>query len=366
MRLVTTIGGGSMDTYAQHLAAQLPVPTLVTDVYQQVAELFNVPLLSRTAARAAWQDLGFIRTLRRVREPLHLPNHHLGRYGCFLAVPYIVTVHDLIRYFDFKGWGPFIHRPNLRDRLYLGLDYAGIRRATAILAVSHTTKRDLVHYLGIPAERIVVTYEGIDHARFRPVTRRLVDPPYLLFVGSEHPRKNLATLLMALRLLKDQARFRDLTLVKVGAAGGREAPFRRQTLASIAALGLEGDVRFTGRVPDEDLPAYYAGAACLVLPSRYEGFGFPPLEAMACACPAIVSSTGALPELAGDAALVVDPRDPRALARAIAALLSDDCLRRELVERGLRRARRFSWERTAEETLAVYRAVDGRRPGAAG
>src|SRR5207245_4927092 len=106
---------------------------------QQVAELFNVPLLSRTAGRAIWQDVEFIRTLRRVREALHLPNQHLGRYGSFLSVPYVVTVHDLIRYFDLKGWGPFIHRPNLRDRIYLHLDYAGIRRATAIIAVSQTT-----------------------------------------------------------------------------------------------------------------------------------------------------------------------------------------------------------------------------------
>jgi len=363
MRLVTTVGGGSMDAYAQCLAQELTrhggVRTLQTDVYQRVAELFNVPLLSRVAAGAAREDAHFIATLRRVREPVHLPNHHLGRYGRFLTVPYVVTVHDLIRYFDCKGWGPFIHRPNLRDRLYLSLDYAGIRRATVIIAVSHTTKRDLVRHLGIPPERIVVTYEGIDHARFRPVARRLVAPPYVLFVGSEHPRKNLSTLLRAMRLLKDQARFRDLRLVKVSAAGGREAPFRQRTLAAIAALGLERDVLMTDRVPDEDLPAYYGGAACLVLPSRYEGFGFPPLEAMACGCPVIVARAGALPEIAGDAALVVDPRDPRALARAIEGVLTDDCLRRELVDRGLRRACHFTWERTARATLAVYRAVEG-------
>src|SRR5215208_1776010 len=370
VRLVTTVGGGSMDTYARCLTERLAgrdgVRTLETDVYPRVAELFNVPLLSRTATAALREDARFVRRLRRVREPLHLPNHHLGRYGRFLSVPYVVTVHDLIRYFDLKGRGPLIHRPNLRDRLYLGLDYAGIRRATALIAVSHTTKRDLVRHLGIPPARVAVVYEGLDHGRFRPVDRRLVDAPYVLFVGSEHPRKNLATLLRAFRLLKDEPRFRELRLVKVGAAGGREAPFRRRTLAAVAALGLERDVLFTGRVPDADLPAYYSGAACLVLPSLYEGFGFPPLEAMACGCPVIVSSAGALPEVAGDAALVVHPRDPRALARAMATLLTDENARRDLVERGLRRARRFTWERTAERTLAVYRVVEGRRPPAAG
>src|SRR5215211_5422151 len=365
VRLVTTVGGGSMDAYARCLTERLAghdgVRTLETDVYPRVAELFNVPLLSLPAARAAREDLRFLRRLRQVREPLHLPNHHLGRYGRFLSVPYVVTVHDLIRYFDLKGRGPLIHRPNLRDRLYLGLDYAGIRRAAALIAVSHTTKRDLVRHLGIPPERIAVVYEGVDHARFHPVDRRLVDAPYVLFVGSEHPRKNLATLLRAFRLLKDEARFRDLRLVKVGAAGGREAPFRRRTLAAVAALGLEDDVVFTGRVPDADLPAYYGGAACLVLPSLYEGFGFPPLEAMACGCPAVVADAGALPEVAGDAALVVTPRDPLALAHAMATLLTDDDARRTLVRRGLERARRFSWERAAERTLAVYRAVEGRR-----
>ncbi len=120
------------------------------------------------------------------------------------------------------------------------------------------------------------------------------------------------------------------------------------------------------RVADEDLPAYYAGAACLVLPSHYEGFGFPPLEAMACGCPAIVSSAGALPEIAGDATLVVDPRDPPALAGAIELVLTDDAVRRELVDRGLRRARSFTWERTARETRAVYQAVDGRHTCDAG
>src|SRR5215211_5970824 len=283
VRLVTTVGGGSMDAYARCLTERLAghdgVRTLETDVYPRVAELFNVPLLSLPAARAAREDLRFLRRLRQVREPLHLPNHHLGRYGRFLAVPYVVTVHDLIRYFDLKGRGPLIHRPNLRDRLYLGLDYAGIRRATALIAVSQTTKRDLVRHLGIPPARVAVVYEGLDHGLFRPVDRRLVDAPYILFVGSEHPRKDLPTLLCAFRLLKDQPRFGDLRLVKVGAAGG-----------------LQDDVVFTERVPDADLPAYYGGAACLVLPSRYEGFGFPPLEAMACGCPAIVANAGALPE----------------------------------------------------------------------
>jgi glycosyltransferase involved in cell wall biosynthesis len=359
MTFIVTIGHGSMDRYSLQLARHLRAPKLFTDIYQKVAELFNVPLLSCRSLQALWRDGAFLRRLRRLGDAVHFPNHHMGRYGLFLGRPYIVTVHDLIRYFDLKGWGPYIHRPNLRDRLYLNLDYAGIGRAAAIIAISEATREDIVRYLGYPRERIFVVYHGVDHDLFRPVEERPLEEPYILFVGSEHPRKNLPTLLEAFKLLKAEGRrFRHLKLVKVGAAGGGEAPFRQQTLQALARLGLDGDVLFVEGVPDHQLPAYYAGAEVLVNPSLYEGFGFPPLEAMACGCPVIVSSAGALPEVAGEAALVVDPSDPRALAEAIRQVLTDPSLRRRLVERGLRRAAQFSWERCARETEQVYERVE--------
>lgn len=358
MTFLVTIGNGSMDRYSQKLAQHLRVPKLFTDVYQRVAELFNIPCLSPKALKALWWDIRFVHRLRRLGDAVHLPNHHLGRYALFLRQPYVITVHDLIRYFDLRGYALYIHRPNARDRFYLRLDYEGIRRAPAIIAVSETTKRDLIRHLGIPEERIFVVYEGIDHSLFRPVERRLVDYPYILFVGSEHPRKNLVTLLRALRLLKDRnGRFRDLKLVKVGAAGGAEAPFRLRTLEAVRELGLERDVVFTGTVPDEDLSAYYSGAEAYVSPSLYEGFGFPPLEAMACGCPVIVANAGAQPEVVGDAALVVDPHDPEALAAALEELLTDESLQRDLVQRGLQRAAQFTWERAARETEAVYSSL---------
>lgn len=344
-----------MDPYARLLAKHLAIPTLWTDIYEK--DDFGVPLLSRFAARMAWEQLGFVRVLRGTRQPLHFPNQHFGRYGHFLSVPYIVTVHDLIRYFDLTSSDPLINRPDLRDRLYLRMDYAGIRKATAVIAISNTTRDDLVHHLRIPPQRVFVTYQGIDHSRFRKVERRLVDGPYILFVGNENPRKNLRTLLKAFRLLKKTSRFNDLKLVKVGAAGGVEAPFRQRTLADIAELGLGQDVIFTERVPDDDLPVYYSGAQCMVLPSLYEGFGFPPLEAMACGCPVIVSNAGSLPEVVGDAAMVIDARDSEGLAGALLRVLTNDQLRLTLINNGLRRAREFSWEQTAEDTLKVYRTL---------
>ncbi|MBD0349330.1 MAG: glycosyltransferase family 4 protein [Thermoleophilia bacterium] len=352
--LVVTSGAGSMDLYAQRLAAHLDVPTITTDVHEHLSRAFGAPLFSRRSLRCVRADVRFVRALRAIDGPVHLPNHHLARYARAARGPYVVTVHDLIRYFDWRGNLPLIHRPGPHERLGLRLDYRGIRRADHVIAVSQTTKRDLVRHLGVPEERITVVYEGVDHELFRPVVTRPLDEPYVLFVGSEQPRKNLPRLLRAFAAVKRDRRLADLKLVKVGRASGGERGFRRRTLAAVRELALERDVVFTGLVPDEDLPAWYSAAECLALPSFYEGFGFPPLEAMACGCPVVVSSAGALPEIAGDAALVVDPHDPAALADALRQVLLDPELRRELARRGRQRAAHFSWQRAAEQTIAVY------------
>jgi glycosyltransferase involved in cell wall biosynthesis len=355
---VRTLGTGSMDRYSQKLSEHLAVETLDTDIYQCSAEFKNVCLASRASLRGFAIDRRFVRRLRKLRVRLvHLPNHHLARYANFVGAPYVVTVHDLIRHFDAKGARVFIHSPNRRDRLCLGLDYLGMRRAAGIISVSETTRRDLVRLFGIPEERISVVHEGVDHDIFRPQEPRRLDFPYVLFVGSEHPRKNLAMLLRAFAVLKRDPRFHDLKFVKVGAAGGREAPFREQTLAVVRGLGLERDVVFTERIGDDELVAYYSGARCLVLPSLYEGFGNPPLEAMACGCPVIISDAPALVEVAAGAALRVAATDHTGLAQAIRAVLENPHLHAELQDRGFRRARAFSWEQTADQTLAVYESV---------
>ncbi len=352
---VVTHGTGSLDVYAQKVAAHLPTRKLHTETYRRSARVFVAPLISRASVRALWNDASFVSQLRREEGPLHLPNHHCGRYGRFLDAPYVITVHDLMRLFDLDSRVPLIDAPGLRQRVLLRLDAAGIRKATGVIAVSETTKRDLVRHLAVPEDRIAVVYEGVDHARFRPVPERPVDFPYLLFVGSEQPRKNLAMLLRAFRRIKRTGSFPDLKLVKVGSgAGNGDHPFRARTLEVIRDLGLEEEVILTGRLAEEQLPAYYSAAELFVLPSLYEGFGLPPLEAMACGCPVVVSNRGALPETAGPGALVVDPADETALAAAIEKLLRDGSARDELRERGLRHAAAFSWRRCAEETLAAY------------
>jgi glycosyltransferase involved in cell wall biosynthesis len=157
---------------------------------------------------------------------------------------------------------------------------------------------------------------------------------------------------------------RELKLVKVGDPGDDEAPFGAAARAVLDETGRHDDVVFTGRVPDEELPRWYAHAECLAFASRAEGFGLPAVEAMACGCPVVASTEGSLPEVVGDAGLLVPAGDPAALARALAEVLTDPVARLGLVVAGRDRARGFSWERTARETLAVYDAVLAGRPAA--
>ena len=359
--LVVTIGSGSMDLYSQKLGEKLNVPKVYADVYQRIRGEFNISWLSKGAIKAIPEDWKFINMLNKLNDIVHLPNQHLGRYGNFLKLPYIITVHDLIRYLDLKGYGTYIRRPNFRGRLYLNLDYRGVKKAARIIATSEATKGDLMRYLGIPDERISVVYGGIDHAMFRPSAHPSgFEYPYILFVGSEHPRKNLATLLRAFKRLKEQTQFKDLKLVKVGKAGGKEVEFRKQTMEVISSLNLDSEVTFTEFIPVEDLRTCYCGAECFVLPSLYEGFGFPPLEAMACGCPVITSDSSSLPEVVGDAAIKVSPYDVEGLASALEKILSNREFRESLIRKGLKQAARFSWEQTAKGTLEGYQEVEER------
>lgn len=357
MVLVSTAGSGSMDRYGQQLARCIGVATMEVALAELSAGHFNVSPCSRASRRGAAGDRALLRRLRDAPGTPHFTHHHLARYGPPLHRPYLVTAHDLIRYRDLSGSEVLINRPNSRDRRWLRRDYEGMRGAAAVIAVSESTRRDLLDRLGLPPERVFVVHEGLDHDLFRPVARRPVDEPYVLFVGSEHPRKNLVTLLRAFARLKADRRADRLRLVKLGAPGDGEAPFGEPTRRAVAELGLDREVHFTGEVDDGELPAYYSGAECLVLPSHAEGFGFPPLEAMACGCPVVVSTAGALPEIVSDAGLQVDPDDVAGLCAAIRSVLGEPALRHRLRERGLRRAAEFSWERTAQQTERVYDAA---------
>jgi len=265
----------------------------------------------------------------------------------------VITVHDLA----------FLLFPGLltaESQRYYGQIRRAVHSAEAIIAVSESTKRDLIAHTAAPAAKITVVYEAAGPA-FRPVTdaaalaavRQKYGLPeeFVLFVGTIEPRKNLATLLKAWSKIRiSNFEFRNSLVI-----AGKQGWLYEETIAQARELGTA--VQFIGGVLPEDLPALYSAARLFVLPSVYEGFGLPVLEAMACGTPVVCSQASSLPEVAGDAALLVEPHDVDGLAAALQRALSDEALRRQMIERGLAQAARFSWEKAARETLAVYRAA---------
>jgi glycosyltransferase involved in cell wall biosynthesis len=276
------------------------------------------------------------RLLRRLRPALAHFQHALP-LAC--PCPAVITVHDL----------SFERQPSLmglRERLiFRAVVPRAARRAARVIAVSELTKRDLVELSRIPEEKIVVIPNGVDPC-FKADGPRPAGGDYALVVGALQPRKDPESAIEALALLGNG----DLRLVFAGPnKGGREEAERAAHRA-----GLHDRVEFRGYVPQEELAALYRGAACLVFPSRYEGFGLPALEAMASGTPVVATTAGALPEVAGDAAILVGERDPAALAGGIERALAD---RDRLVRAGLERARLYTWAETARRTLAVYREL---------
>jgi glycosyltransferase involved in cell wall biosynthesis len=293
------------------------------------------------------------RVLRRERADLfHAPHYVLP---LALPCPAVVTVHDLIH----------LRFPGQRTRLELAYARWMIGRATRIaarvLAVSEATAAELGRHFGVDRARVEVIPNGVDEEFRRELSEAELAaalaalglaPGYLLFVGNPKPHKNLERLLEAYARLR-AGRAATPALVLAGDRDGDRSPVP----GWIAAAGLEGSVVRLGHLPAGRLPALYRGAAVLVQPSLWEGFGLPVAEAMAAGVPVVAADRGALPEVTGDAARRVDPEDPDAIAAAVAALLDDPAAAAELGRRGRARAAAFRWQETARRTLAVYRRV---------
>jgi glycosyltransferase involved in cell wall biosynthesis len=293
---------------------------------------------------------------RRQRAGLVHFTKNLGVFG--LSCPYIVTVHDLTT-LRLSG-----HHTHADVVYWRWIEPRTVRGAARVVTVSHDTARDVERFYGISTRQIEVIYWA-PHERFAPIRdaprlenmRRRYHLPerYILFVGILAKKKNLPTLLRALAQLR--ARMPGAPDLVVA---GREYPQSADIVSTALAreLGLVENVHFAGAVPDEDLPLFYSGSELYILPSLHEGFGIPCLEAMACGVPVIVTRAGALPEIVGDAALVVDsPLDAAGLSMAMERLLRDGALREEMIGRGYRRAGSFSWERSAQRMLDVYYSV---------
>ncbi len=339
-------GGHSLRLYFN----EAPAPDLFPD--GAVRRIMPFPRLW-THLRLSWE------MLRDAPDLLFVPSHVLP-----LAHPprCVVTIHDL-------GYHYYPQAHTLSQNLYLRWSTRyNARTARRVLADSEATRGDLIHFYGTPADKIDVVYPGRDEALL-PVSdlaaladvraRYGLANPYLLYVGTLHPRKNLVRLVEAFALLLEALGSRrepasqDLQLVLAGQKGW----LYEEIFGRVRRLGLTDRVVFTGYLPGADLPALLSGALAFVFPSLHEGFGLPVLEAMSCGTPVVCSDASSLPEVAGDAALLVDPLDTEAWAEALGQILRDDALRRTLVERGFRQVRRFSWRRCAEQTLRILEDV---------
>jgi glycosyltransferase involved in cell wall biosynthesis len=317
------------------------------DLFPAAAERRLIPL------RRLWTHLRLSsELLQHPPDLLFVPSHVLP-----LVHPKrcVVTIHDL-------GFQYYPQAHTLSQNLYLRWSTRhNARAATRLLVDSEATRQDLVRYYGTPESKIVVVYPGRDES-LAPVTdpselstiraRYGISADYFLYVGTLHPRKNLVRLVQAFGAFT-QNTSSDLQLV----LAGRKGWLYDDIWAQVRKLSLTERIVFTGYVPAEDLPALLSGARAFVYPSLYEGFGLPVLEAMACGTPVICSNVSSLPEVAGDAAILIEPLDVESISAALTSTAVDDALCRELVTRGFKQKEHFSWRRCAQETLEVLEDV---------
>ena len=270
--------------------------------------------------------------------------------------PIVSTIHDI----------SYEHYPELFTKKEATFLHYGIKntakRAAKIITVSEFSKQDIVETYHIPEKKIVVTYNSIDESfkviddqeRMNDIKRKYeIDGDYILAVGNLQPRKNIPRLLEAYKRLRLENKNREEKLVIVG---------KKAWLYSDIFKKLEGfeyiqDVILTGYVPQEELPVLYNGAKLFVYPSLFEGFGLPVLEAMACGVPVVTSNVSSLPEVSGDAAILIDPYQVDEIGNGMYQLLNQPSLYEECSEKGLERAKQFSWRKTAEKTVDVYRSI---------
>jgi len=303
--------------------------------------------------RERWEQMMLPLALLRHRVDVY---HAIQQVGPLWApAPVIVTVFDVAFLVhpetkpaeDTRYWSTWVRR--------------SVRRAERVIATSEATKRDLVNLCGVSPERIVTIPLGVD-PRFRPVedagqikqicSRCGIVSPFVLYVGNIEPRKNLVRLIAAYHRLKGQHE----SLPKLVVCG-QKGWLYDDVFRTVEELNLREDVLFIGNVPHAEIPCLYTESQALLYPSLYEGFGLPILEAMACGTPVVTSNISSMPEVAGDAAILVDPFSEAEIADAIEAVLTDTSLRTRLVERGFARTKQFSWTDVARRTLEVYREV---------
>jgi len=368
-RRVSDFGIG---TYIRNLVcslARIDVSNFYTLITRtpEVPEFAGLPKNFTTSVfaeknRTGLAQIGYSAALRRMHADVyHIP---LNAVPLWMPKPYLVTIHDMSTLLFANEAG---YRNSLR-RFYLR---RGLLRADRVMAVSSATRHDVVSVLGIPASRIRVVYNAPDPV-FCPLSRSSagyppevelaleryrIHYPFLLYVGRTNPQKNIPRLVEAFAVLRgelqEREEYRDLHLIIIGDEISHNPSLRQAVIQS----RMEGYVRFLGFVPIETLRAFYQTACAFVFPSLYEGFGLPPLEAMACGAPVICSAVSALPEVVGEAVMSVNPENVFDIARGMREVLLDPELRRQLIHKGFEQVRRFSWERAAMQVFQAYEEI---------
>ena len=293
----------------------------------------------------------------------HIPSQTMATLLMFqrFPAPVVVTVLDIIPYLV-RGDPVLDTSRHIIERSFYRLALAGLKRADALIAISHFTKSSLVEALGIPEERIHMVYPALDHEHFKPMKvpedfrqkyKLSRGYRYILNVGSDDPRKNLTALVDAIALVRQQRA--DVRLLKIGAPHHMQE--RQRLLERVQRLGLVDEVQLVDQVEDDELPFFYNVADVFVMPSLLEGFGIPVAEAMACGVPVVCSSETAVPEVAGSAALLVSPRNPEKMAGEVSRVLEDDALAERMRKRGFEQAATFTSHRVTEGVIKVYSSV---------
>jgi len=308
--------------------------------------------------RKIWENFSYGWFLRGLHADLiHMP---LNQIPFFMPRPYVVTIHDVSTFL-------FGSHSGLRENIRLFRFRRGLLRARCVIAVSEATRRDVENLLGIPQERLRLVYSAPDPRFLAPpppqediqrlLERYQIRQPYLLYAGRIRPHKNVPRLIEAFAVVRNDLEkhpaYRDLRLIIIGDEISRHPEVRR----AVVQTRNQHVVRFLGFVPFETLRTFYAAADLFVFPSLYEGFGLPPLEAMATGTPVVTTSVSSLPEVVGNAAMLVNPENVFDIARGIREVLLDPALRQRLITAGSEQARRFSWLRTAHDVLEVYKSV---------
>jgi glycosyltransferase involved in cell wall biosynthesis len=339
-------------------------PEKVAEMGPLPPNFHTVPLLGRDTTVKSYFDYRSI--LKRLScDLVHIP--HLFWLPRNLPCPYVVTVHDVLDHMYRAR-----HQSGLRRSLHFLLTRRALKGASRLFAVSHFTQSEVEKLFGIPAARIEVVYNAIDERFLRGhatdtdrqllAERYLINQPFLLYAGRISPHKNVVRMIEAFSALKadleKEALFPGLKLIIIGDELSKHPDLRRTVIRS----RMQNDVRFLGFVPIEVLRIFYDAAKIFVFPSLYEGFGLPPLEAMAHGTPVVTSNTSSLPEVVGNAAVLVNPENVFEIMRALHRVLLDQPLRDKLKQRSYEQAKKFSWDASARQILRVYQEVAAKPP----